>query len=48
MFSNVSKGQLATKSDLIRDFDTEEVDNVILTVGLCLILFILDLDIKRW
>ncbi|KAL5112796.1 Ribosome maturation protein SBDS [Taenia crassiceps] len=29
IFSNVSKGQLATKSDLFRDFDTENTDAII-------------------
>ncbi|VDK42055.1 unnamed protein product [Taenia asiatica] len=32
VFSNVSKGQLATKSDLFRDFDTEDVDAIILQI----------------
>ncbi|CDS40271.1 ribosome maturation protein sbds [Echinococcus multilocularis] len=32
IFSNVSKGQLATKSDLFRDFDTEDVDTIIRSV----------------
>ncbi|VDM32677.1 unnamed protein product [Hydatigera taeniaeformis] len=32
IFSNVSKGQLATKSDLFRDFDTEDIDSIILQI----------------
>ncbi|VDN13527.1 unnamed protein product [Dibothriocephalus latus] len=32
IFSNVSKGQLATKSDILRDFDTDDVNTVLLQI----------------
>uniref|UniRef100_A0A0X3NMV4 Ribosome maturation protein SBDS n=1 Tax=Schistocephalus solidus TaxID=70667 RepID=A0A0X3NMV4_SCHSO len=32
IFSNVSKGQLATKSDIFRDFDTDDINAVLLQI----------------
>lgn len=32
IFSNVSKGLLATKSDLFREFDTEDIESIIRSV----------------